>query len=53
VEGGDGMTSRWNFYTGGGLRMKRVRGREDEEANDPDDLKGMLPDFFLHQILTN
>jgi hypothetical protein len=33
--------------------MERVREGEDEEANDPDDLKGMLPDFFLYHLLTN
>jgi hypothetical protein len=33
--------------------MKRVREGQDEKANDPDDLKGMLPDFLLYQLLAN
>jgi hypothetical protein len=41
------------FKRAEGFKMKREREGEDEEANDPDDLKGMLPDFFLHQLLAN
>lgn len=33
--------------------MERAREGVDEEANDPGDLKGMLPDFFLFQLLSN
>jgi hypothetical protein len=41
------------FKRAEGFKMKREKEGEYEEANDPDDLKGMLPDFFLHQLLTN
>jgi hypothetical protein len=41
------------FKRAEGFKVKREREGEDEEANDPDDLKGTLPDFFLHQLLTN